>query len=76
MSLRVLKEVIFIAMGDEIFRQALVFQPDETLAPYDLTFEELRALRFGDKKKMIEMGLEENMAEYGRLLFSKQRSKV
>jgi hypothetical protein len=73
MSLRVIKEVIFIAMGDEIFRQAMVFHPDETLAPYDLSYEELKALRSGDKKKMIEMGLEENLAEYGRLLFSKQR---
>ncbi len=73
MSLRVLKEIIFIAMGDENFRQTLVFQPDETLGQYDLTYEELKALRTGDKKKMVEMGLEENLAQYGQLLLSKKR---
>ncbi len=74
MSVRVLKEIIFVAMGDEIFRQKLVFNPDETLNQYDLTFEEMKALRLGDEKKMVEMGLDENMAHYGFLLFSKQRS--
>lgn len=73
MSMRVLKEVIFVAMGNEIFRQKLVFEPDETLANFDLTKDELYALRLGDKKKMIDMGLEENLAEYGRVLFSKRR---
>ena len=73
MSIRILKEIVFVAMGDEIFRQKLVFQPDETLGQYDLTLEELKALRMGDKKKMIELGLEENLAQYGYLLFSKQR---
>ncbi len=73
MSMRVLKEIIFVAMGNEIFRQRLVFEPDDTLKYYDLTQDELYALRMGDKEKMIEMGLEENLAEYGRLMFSKRR---
>ncbi len=73
MSIRVMKEIIFVAMGDEIFREALVFKPDETLNQYDLTLEELKALRTGDKKKMIELGLEENLAQHGYLLFSKRR---
>ncbi|HEX2911629.1 MAG TPA: hypothetical protein VH186_12535 [Chloroflexia bacterium] len=73
MSVRVLKEIIFIAMGDEIFRHKLVFEPDETLSQYDLTLEELKALRTGDRQKMVEMGLEENLAQYGYLMFSKRR---
>ncbi len=73
MSIRILKEIVFIAMGDEIFRQKLVFEPEQTLSHYDLTVEELKALRNGDKKKMIELGLDENLAQYGYLLFSKQR---
>ena len=73
MSVRVLKEIVFIAMGDEIFRHKLVFDPDQTLGQYDLTLEELKALRRGDKSKMVELGLEENFAEYGQLLFSKKR---
>ncbi len=73
MSIRVVKEIIFVAMGNEIFRRRLVFEPDEVLNQYDLTSTELKAIRFGDKKKLIELGLEENLAEYGRLLFSKIR---
>lgn len=73
MSVRVMKEIIFIAMGDENFRQKLVFEPDETLGQYDLTFEELKSLRTGDKKRMVELGLEEEFAQYGYLLFSKRR---
>jgi hypothetical protein len=69
----VLKEVVFVAMGNEIFRQRLVFDPDETLGYFDLSKEELYALRLGDKEKMVAMGLEENLAEYGRMLFSKRR---
>jgi hypothetical protein len=69
----VLKEVVFVAMGNEIFRRRLVFEPDETLCYFDLSKEELSALRLGDKEKMVAMGLEENLAEYGRLLFSKRR---
>jgi hypothetical protein len=71
--MRVLKEIIFVAMGNEIFRRRLVFEPDEVLPLYDLTPDELYALRMGDKQKMIDMGLEENLAEYGRLMFSKRR---
>jgi len=71
--MRVLKEIIFVAMGNELYRHKLVFEPDETLSNYDLTQDELYALRMGDKKKMVELGLEENLAEYGRLMFSKRR---
>lgn len=74
MSVRVMKEIIFVAMGDENFRYKLVFEPDETLSKYDLTLEELKAMRNGDKKKMVEMGLDEHLAQYGYLLFSKRRS--
>lgn len=73
MSMAVLKEVIFVAMGNEIFRRKLVFEPDETLSHFDLSKDELYALRMGDKDKMVQMGLDENLAEYGRLLFSKRR---
>lgn len=73
MSVRVIKEIIFIAMGDENFRQKLVFAPDETLSQYDLTQEEYKALRMGDKDKMVSMGLEANLAQYGYLMFSKRR---
>ena len=73
MSVRVMKEIIFIAMGDENFRQKLVFEPDETLSLYDLTQEEMKAMRLGDKQKMVGMGLEENLAQYGYLMFSKRR---
>jgi hypothetical protein len=73
MSVRVIKEIIFIAMGDENFRQKLVFEPDETLSQYDLTQEEYKALRLGDKDKLVSMGLEANLAQYGHLMFSKRR---
>ncbi len=73
MSVFVMKEIIYIAMGDEIFRHSLVMEPDEVLAKYELTFEELKALRTGDKKKMVEMGLEESLAQYGYWMFSKKR---
>lgn len=73
MSMAVLKEVIFVAMGNEIFRRKLVFEPDDTLSQFDLSQDELYALRMGDKDRMVEMGLDENLAEYGRLLFSKRR---
>lgn len=73
MSVRVMKEIIFVAMGDENFRTKLVFEPDETLSQYDLTQEEMKAMRFGDKQKMVSMGLEENLAQYGYLMFSKRR---
>lgn len=73
MSVRIMKEIIFIAMGDENFRQKLVFEPDETLSQYDLTQEEMKAMRLGDKQKMVGMGLEENLAQYGYLMFSKRR---
>lgn len=73
MSVHVMKEIIFVAMGDETFRHQLVFEPDDSLSKFDLTAEELKAMRTGDKKKMVEMGLEENLAQYGYLLFSKKR---
>ncbi len=73
MSMRVLKEIVFVAMGDETFRRKLVFEPDTTLSQYDLTQEELKALRLGDKQKLIDLGLEEHFAQYGYLLFSKRR---
>jgi hypothetical protein len=73
MSVRVMKEIIFVAMGDETFRSKLVFEPDETLSQYDLTQEELKALRLGDKNKMVGLGLDANLAEYGYLLFAKRR---
>lgn len=73
MSVRVLKEIIFVAMGDETFRHKLVFEPEQTMSQYDLTQEELKALRTGDKQKMIDLGLQEQYAQYGSLLFSKRR---
>jgi len=73
MSLRVLREIVFVAMGDEIFRQKIVFEPDEWLAKYDLTGEETLALRLGDKKKLLALGLEESLATYAEALLSRQR---
>jgi hypothetical protein len=73
MSVRVMKEIIFVAMGDENFRYKLVFEPDETLSQYDLTQEEYKSLRLGDKEKMVNMGLDENLAQYAYLMFSKRR---
>jgi hypothetical protein len=73
MSIRVVKEVIFVAMGDEYFRRKLAFNPDETLAPYELTSQEYLALRKGDKDALMKMGLDEQLATYARMLFSKTR---
>jgi hypothetical protein len=73
MSIRVVKEVIFVAMGDETFRRKLVFEPDETLAPYELTPQEYLALRKGDKEALVKMGVDDQLATYARLLFSKTR---
>ncbi|NWJ48153.1 MAG: hypothetical protein HXX08_20040 [Chloroflexi bacterium] len=73
MSLRVLKEIVYIAMGDEIFRRKVIFQPDEWLPKYDLTSAELMALRLGDKKKLIDLGLEEYLATYAEAMLSRRR---
>ncbi|MEI7555994.1 hypothetical protein [Candidatus Chlorohelix sp.] len=73
MSLRVLKEIVYIAMGDEVFRRKVIFQPDELLPNYDLTSTELSALRLGDKKKLIDLGLEESLATYAEALLSRRR---
>jgi hypothetical protein len=73
MSLRVVREVIFVAMGDERFRHKLVFEPDETLEPYELTDKEFLALRLGDKDALVQMGIDENLATYAQMLFSKTR---
>ena len=73
MSLRVLKEIVYVTMGDEIFRQKLIFEPETWLSKYDLTAEELLALRLGDKKKLLALGLEEGLAEYAQAIFSRQR---
>lgn len=74
MSARVVKEVIFVAMGDEIFRRQLVAEPEETLSQFDLTLEETKALLTGDKAKLITFGLDEGLANYGQLLLSKKRN--
>jgi hypothetical protein len=73
MSLRVLKEIVYISMGDEIFRRNIVFEPDEWLPKYDITEDEMLALRFGDKKKLVELGLEEGLATYAEAIFSRRR---
>ena len=73
MSLQVLKEIVFVAMGDESFRQKLVFEPDETLGKYDLTQDELLALRLGSKDRLTKLGLDAGLATYGAALFSKRR---
>ena len=73
MSLRVLKEIVYIAMGDEVFRRKVIFQPDELLPKYDLTSNEVSALRLGDKKKLIDLGLEESLATYAEAMLSRRR---
>lgn len=73
MSLQIMKEIVFVAMGDENFRQQLVFQPDETLSKYDLTQEELMALRLGSRERLMALGLDKGLAEYGAAMFSKRR---
>lgn len=67
------KEIVFVAMGNETFRRRLAFEPDEVLPQYDLSKDELYALRMGDKAMLVKMGLDENLAEYARVLFSKRR---
>lgn len=73
MSVQVLKEIVFVAMGDETFRHKLVFQPDETLPKYDLTQQELIALRLGDYERLVKLGLEPGLAQYASSMFSKRR---
>ena len=73
MSIQVLKEIVFIAMGEESFRQKIVFNPDEMLSRYDLTQDELMALRLGSKDRLIALGLDDGLATYGAALFSKRR---
>jgi len=73
MSVQVLKEIVFVAMGDESFRQKMVFNPDEMLSRYDLTQEELMALRLGSKERLEALGLDAGLATYGAALFSKRR---
>lgn len=74
MSARVVKEVIFVAMGDENFRHQLVSEPEETLSGFDLTLEEMKALLMGDKAKLMKLGLDEGLAQYGQMLLSKRRT--
>lgn len=73
MSVQVLKEIVFVAMGDETFRQKLVFQPEETLTHYDLTQQELIALRLGDYNRLTKLGLDPGLAQYAAAMFSKKR---
>ena len=76
MSLLVMKEIVFIAMGDETYRRKLVFEPEEVLEPYDLTEEERYALRTGDYEKLKQLGLDPQLAEYGAKLFSRVRRNI
>ena len=64
MSLPALIEVTRLLMTDGEFRNLLVKHPDEALAPFDLTPQEVEALKTRDRWLLEECGLEEWTARW------------
>lgn len=64
MSLRALIDVTTKLMTDGDFRNLLVSHPDEALAPFNLTPQEIEALKTRDRWLLEECGLEEWTARW------------
>lgn len=64
MSLRALIDVTTKLMTDGDFRNLLVNRPDEALGQFDLTPEEVEALKTRDRWLLEDCGLEEWTARW------------
>lgn len=64
MSLRALIDVTTKLMTDGDFRNLLVNQPDEALSPFNLTADEIDALKSRNRWQLEECGLEEWTARW------------
>lgn len=64
MSLRSLIDVTTKLMTDGDFRNQLVKSPDEALSAYDLSEDEVQALKTRDRWLLEECGLEEWTARW------------
>jgi hypothetical protein len=63
-SLRALIDVTTKLMTDGEFRNLLVTKPDTALAPFNLTPDEIEALKTRDRWSLEECGLEEWTARW------------
>lgn len=64
MSLRALIDVTYKLMTDGDFRNLLVNQPDTALAQFELTPQEIEALKTRDRWLLQDAGLEEWTARW------------
>ena len=64
MSLRALIDVTTKLMTDGEFRNLLVTRPDAALAPFNLTADEIEALKTRNRWLLEECGLEEWTARW------------
>lgn len=64
MSLRALIDVTTKLMTDGEYRNLLVNDPDEALEPFDLSEQEIEALKTRDRWLLEECGLEEWTARW------------
>lgn len=64
MSLQAAMYVLDQAAKDPGLRQRLQDHPDETLAAFDLTPEEIAALKSGDPEMLRAAGLDERIAQW------------
>ncbi len=63
MSREGLVHFITRAMEDESFRAQVKANPDAALAQFDLTVEEIAAIKSGDRSKLQDLGVDERVSK-------------
>ncbi len=63
MSRAGVEAVVTKVMADEKFRRKLKENPDATLSGFDLTPEEVRAIKSGDSVKLKHLGVDERISK-------------
>ncbi|KRT76927.1 MAG: hypothetical protein XU14_C0025G0004 [Armatimonadetes bacterium CSP1-3] len=63
MSREGLVHFITRAMEDEGFRAEVKANPDAALAQFDLTVEEVAAIKSGDRSKLQDLGIDERVSK-------------
>lgn len=63
MSREGLVHFITRAMEDESFRAEVKANPDAALAQFDLTVEEIAAIKSGDRSKLQDLGIDERVSK-------------
>jgi len=63
MSREGLVHFITRAMEDEGFRAEVKANPDAALAQFDLTVEEIAAIKSGDRSKLQDLGIDERVSK-------------